>query len=111
MNKEGWKAVEKQIAPFSIEEVLCTGSERMVLPVAGECPDEPGYVTIGFATCTQTFDVPRRSTFKEIAPGWVRMVCTLDYGNAVAVDQPVCDYSRCLYIEEPTFLSPQMTIE
>ncbi|MDH3602499.1 MAG: hypothetical protein OEU26_23030 [Candidatus Tectomicrobia bacterium] len=111
MDKNSWEFVKRQISPASIEEILCSGSERMVLPASGECPYRPGYVTVGFAVCTQTFDVPRAFTFQEIAPGWYRMVCTLNYANAVAVDQPSCDYSRCLYVEEPTFVSPQLTIE
>jgi len=101
MDNHRWDVVEKQISPATLEEILCTGSERMRLPVPGECPDRLGYVTLGFAVCTQAFDVPRTFTFKEIVPGWSRMVCTLDYGNAVPVGQPTCDYSRCLYVEEP----------
>ena len=111
MDKHSWEFVHRQIAPASIEEILCSGAERMALPVSGACPERPGYVTVGFAVCTQPFDVPRAFAFEEIAPGWYRMVCTLHYANAVAVGQPSCDYSRCLYVEEPTFPWPELTIE
>ena len=103
MDNPRWDLVKKQIAPATLEEILCTGSERMRLPVTGKCPVYPGYTTIGVAVCTQAFDVPRTFTFEEIVPGWSRMVCTFDYDNAVPVGQPTCDYSRCILVEEPSF--------
>jgi hypothetical protein len=97
------RSFEKLAHDGLLEDLLCTGSERVRLPVFGECPDYPGYVTVGIATCTQVFEVPRKRTFEEIVPGFVRMVCELDYTNSVPVGAPSCDYSQCFYVEEPEF--------
>jgi hypothetical protein len=111
MDKKSWEFLKKAVSPASVEDIFCTGSEIMELPVFGECPDRAGYVTLGIATCTQTFEVPKKFTLQEIVPGWVRMVCTLDFANAVPLGPPACDYSKCLYVEAPEFPWPGPIIE
>ena len=86
-----------------VDDLICAGSETQTLPVIGQCPDVPGYVELGFPVCTQIFDIPKKFTFQEIAPGFVKLVCELDYANATPLGSPECDYSACRYIEEPEF--------
>lgn len=100
IDKGSW---EKLQTTYSIEDILCSGSETMLLPALGKCPDRAGYVTVGFPICTQACEVPRTFTFQEIVPGWIRLVCTLDFANLSPLEEPSCDYSQCFYIEEPEF--------
>ena len=111
MDTKGWEFLKKAVSPASLEDFFCTGSETMALPVFGECPDRAGYVTLGIATCTPLFEVPKKFTFQEIVPGWCRMVCTLDFANQVPIGPPSCDSAQCLYVEAPEFPWPGLIIE
>ncbi|KPJ94565.1 MAG: hypothetical protein AMJ53_05045 [Gammaproteobacteria bacterium SG8_11] len=94
---------EKRLLENSaIDMFICTGNVVQDMPVIGECPPVPGYVAIGFPECTQKSSIPRKLTVREISNGFVRLICELDYANATPIEAPVCDYSRCQYIAEPT---------
>jgi len=101
LNSQTEIIVSKKILDRNPNDLICKGSEIVTMPALGECPDKPGYVEIGFPTCTQNFEVPKKFMAKEIFPGFVKLVCSLDYENAIPVDYPVCDYSMCSYIAEP----------
>ena len=98
--------LEKHINPLDLQDALCVGPATMRLPVSGECPDISGYIALGFPVCTQLFEVPRHFTFEEVAPGFIRLVCELDYENAIPLGTPSCDYSTCTYIPEPDWPYP-----
>ena len=111
LNPRGELILDKRVWEMHLKtnptiDLGCTGTDVVELPVFGECPDEPGYVEVGFPVCTQAFEVPKKLTVKEIAPGFIRLVCILDYENAVPIGEPDCDYSRCDYIEEPEWPFP-----
>lgn len=94
--------VQKNIWEESLLDAnICTGSEIQSLPLMGTCPYTPGYVTVGFPTCTQKFNIPKSFTVQEISPGFNRLICELDYTNATPVGEPICDYSQCLYVSIP----------
>ena len=104
LNSRGEIVLDKRVLDGSIiNNGICVGSEVLDLPVIGECPPKPGYVAIGFPVCTQKSSVPKKLTTQEISPGFIRLICELDISNATPIAAPVCDYSRCQYIEEPTF--------
>jgi hypothetical protein len=111
LDKKSFAFLKKAVAPASLEEMFCTGSEIMELPVFGECPDRAGYVALGIPLCTQLFEVPKKYAVKEIVPGWFRLVCTLDFANMVPLGPPSCDYSQCQYVEAPEFPWPGLNIE
>ncbi len=81
----------------------CSGSEFQVLPVIGKCPAIPGYYAIGFPPCTQEYSVPNKLTVEEISNGFVKLICEQDLANASIVGPPSCDFSDCIYVEEPIF--------
>ena len=83
------------------QQQQCTGAAVVDLPTEEACPDKPGYVVSSFVACTQASEVPRKLTFKEIAPGFGELVCVLDYAHADPIGTPECDDSRCIYIAAP----------
>ena len=100
------RTLEKHINPLDLQDALCVESATMRLPVSGKCPDISGYIALGFPICTQLFEVPRHFTVEEIAPGFIRLVCELDYASAIPLGTPSCDYSTCTYIPEPEWPYP-----